>query len=405
MWLASKVNRGLFIFGSLAVLYFCSIFHRVGIAAISADLHADFQANASILGLMSSTYFYAYALAQIPVGLMADKFGVRKTLTVFGLMACLGNLLFSYSPDITVLSIGRALVGFGVGGFYVCALKALAFNYSRKRYATLTGVFTSLGNLAAVVAASPLALLSMALGWREAFLVILLVMLVFVGAVWFTMDDKQEQLSPKKRRVFADLKTVFSNKEFLKLIVVPFFVYGLFVSFQGLWVSPFLMGVYGMSQTTASNFFLFISMGFVVAFPLAGIISDRIRRRKPVLIVGILLSVASWLLMAVFGGVLESYQIVALFFFMGFAFGIADIFLTIPINLCPVEISGLAIGSVNIFNFVGGGFFQFFFGFMLDSTSQFGNVLFSYQLIFGIAAVCVTVALISALRLDEKVCG
>ena len=193
---SSKVNRGLFIFGSLAVLYFCSIFHRVGIAAIASDLHMDFQANASILGLMSSTYFYAYALAQIPVGLMADKFGVRKTLTIFGLMACLGNLLFSYSPDITVLSIGRALVGFGVGGFYVCALKALAISYSRKRYATLTGVFTSLGNLAAVVASSPLALLSMALGWREAFLVILLLMLVFIGAAWFSMDDKQEQLAP-----------------------------------------------------------------------------------------------------------------------------------------------------------------------------------------------------------------
>jgi hypothetical protein len=109
--------------------------------------------------------------------------------------------------------------------------------------------------------------------------------------------------------------------------------------------------------------------------------------------------------MAIFGGALEAYQIVALFFFMGFSFGIADIFLTIPVNLCPTEISGLAIGSLNVFNFLGGGFFQFFMGFVLDSTNQLGSELLSYQIIFGIAAVCILISLLSALKLDEGVCG
>jgi len=401
----SRVNRGLIVFVCLTGLYFFSIFHRVGIAAIASDLQSDFGTNASILGLMSGMYFYAYAIAQIPAGLMADKFGVRKTLTVFGLVAVLGNLLFSISPTIEVLSLGRALIGFGVGGFFVCALKTLAMNYARKRYATLTGVLTSLGNVAAIVASSPLALLSLALGWREAFLVVLFFMMSFVGVAWFLMEDKQEKFVARKRSVFADLKTVFNNRELLKLVPVPFFVYGFFVSFQGLWVGPFLMDVYGMSKSLASFFFLFIGVGFVVAFPIAGVVSDRIRRRKPVVVVGVLLSFVFWLVMTFFGGSLVDYQIVALFFFMGFSFGIANIFLTIPVNLCPIEISGLAIGGLNIFNFVGGGFFQYFVGFMLDSTRQFNNVLFSYQIIFGIATFCVLVAFISAMRLDERVCG
>jgi MFS family permease len=408
MWLGSKTNRGLFVFVCLTVLYFCSLFHRVGIAAVAVDLYADFGTNASILGLMSGMYFYSYAIAQIPAGLMADKFGVRKTLTVFGLLACLGNLLFSFSPSIEVLSVSRALIGFGVGGFYVCALKALAENYARKRYATYTGVLTSLGNIGAIAATSPLALLSLAFGWRDAFLVILFVMVVFVGAVWFFMENPLQQpqnVAPKKRGMLADFKTVFSNRELLKLAPVPFLVYGVFVSFQGLWVSSYLMQVYDMTQSVASYFFIFISVGFVIAIPLAGLVSDRIHRRKRVVVIGILMSLAYWLIMVVFGSALADYQIVALLFFMGFAYGVTSIFLTIPVNLCPAEISGLAIGGLNIFNFAGGGFFQFFMGFILDSTGTLGNAFFSYQLIFGISAVCVFLALISALRLNENVCG
>jgi predicted MFS family arabinose efflux permease len=377
----------------------------VGIAAVAPDIQTDFTANASILGLMSGMYFYSYAVAQIPAGIAADKYGVRKTLTIFGLVACLGNLLFSLSPSIEVLSIGRAMIGFGVGGFYVCALKALAINYPRRRYATNVGVLTSLGNVGAIIASSPLALLSLAIGWRDSFLIILLIMLGFIGIVWFFMNDPLEKAFSRKRNILADLKTVFSNKELRKLIPVPFFVYGFFVAFQGLWVSPFLMQVYGMNKSVASFFFAFIGVGFVVAFPLAGIISDRIKRRKPILILGVLLSLTFWLIMTMFGGSLSECQIVALFLFLGLSFGVADIFLTIPVNLCPAEISGLAIGSLNIFNFAGGGFFQFFMGLMLDSTKQFGSPLLSYQVIFGIGTLCIMISLISALSLDERVCG
>ncbi|MGE5187866.1 MAG: MFS transporter, partial [Betaproteobacteria bacterium] len=230
-----------------------------------------------------------------------------------------------------------------------------------------------------------------------------------LGMTWFFMHDFPWPLQPKvvgeKRSVLSDLKTVFSNRELLKLAPVPFFVYGVFVSFQGLWVGPFLQQVYGMPQSVGSYFFIFISVGFVVTFPLVGFISDRIGRRKQVVLVGILLSLIGWILLTFFGGALADYQIIALFSFIGVSYGVAVVFLTIPVNLCPPEISGLAIGSLNIFNFVGGGFFQFFMGYLLDLTSQQSNVFLSWQIIFGVSAICVLIALLSAWRLNEKICG
>jgi MFS family permease len=392
---------GLAVFITLSILYFFSIFHRVGIAPIAANLVTDFNTDNSVLGLMSGMYFYSYAAAQIPVGIMLDKIGTRKTLTVLGLVASLGNLIFALSPTVPVLALGRGLIGFGVGGFYVSALKALAVSYNPKRYATLTGVLTSVGNIGGVAASSPLALLALALNWREAFLIVFAFMFFFVVVAWFATKDIEDKLFKGKRSIRGDFGKIFSNRRLMKIVPIPFFVYGCFVSFQGLWAGPFLMDVYGMSKAAASLFFMFISIGFIVAFPLAGFLSDKINRKKPVLLSGIILSLLFWLVMAIFGGVLESYQLLALLVFLGVSYGFTCIFLTIPATLFPLEIAGSAIASLNIFNFVGGGFFQYLMGFIIDSTNQTNNAFFSYQIIFVVCTFGMLFSLASALLFKE----
>jgi len=106
--------------------------------------------------------------------------------------------------------------------------------------------------------------------------------------------------------------------------------------------------------------------------------------------------------MAVFGGILQNYQLLALLFFLGVSHGVAYVFMTIPVSLCPLEIGGLAIAGMNIFNFIGGGFFQYFMGFMIDSTHQAGNPFFSYQIIFIICALGAFLALAAATFFNER---
>ena len=398
----SRDKTGLAVFVTLSILYFFSIFHRVGTAPIATNLVTDFNTDNSVLGLMSGMYFYSYAVAQIPVGIMLDKIGIRKTLTILGIIASCGNLLFSLSPTVSILVLGRGLIGFGVGGFYISALKALAASFNPKRYATLTGTLTSIGHVGGVVASSPLALLTLSLGWREAFLIVFLLMFLFVAVAWFAIKDSEDKLLKGKRSIRKDFGKILSNSQLLKIMPVPFFVYGCFVSFQGLWAGPFLMDVYGMTKATASLFFMFISIGFMVAFPLAGIISDKVKRKKPVLLTGIILSLLYWLLMAIFGAALDSYQLLALLAFLGISYGITCIFLTIPATVFPLEIAGSAIASLNIFNFIGGGFFQYFMGFIIDSTHQAGNEFFSYQIIFIICTLGMLFSLIGAILFKER---
>jgi predicted MFS family arabinose efflux permease len=341
-------------------------------------------------------YFWPYALAQIPVGIMLDRIGIRKTITILGIIACVGNLIFSQSPSILLLGIGRALVGFGLGGFYVSSLKALAVWFKPERFATLGGALTSIGNLGGVVATSPLALLSLAIGWRDSFLIIFFFMSFFTAVAWFIIKGEEGSSFRSKGRIAHDLKQVFSNRFFLVTSFAPLFVYGFFISFQGLWGGPFLIDVYGMNEATIGNFLIFIALGFMISVPIAGLISDRIRQRKPVLLVGISMSLLFWATMSVFGASLNALGLDSLFFLLGAGFGFTNIYMTISKELFDTNICGTSLASINTFNFLGGGFFQYFMGFLLGSTYG-GTMIFpAYQVIFVLGVVLISLALVVA---------
>jgi predicted MFS family arabinose efflux permease len=396
-----KGKYAIIIFLSLSALYFFSIVHRVGVAVIALDIMNEFKTDASLLGLMSSMYFFPYAVAQIPVGIMLDRIGIRKTITMLSLVACLGNLIFSLSPSIGVLALGRALVGFGVGGFYVSSLKAIAVWFDPKQFATLTGALTSIGNMGGVFASSPLALLTLVLGWRYSFLLIFLFMLLFTVAAWFGIKEESEESFRSKGSIYRDLRTIFSKGQFLRLTLVPLFVYGYFISFQGLWGGPFLMDVYGMSKPMAGNFLLFIALGLIILGPIVGFISDKMKRRKPVLIMGVLLSLLFWLIMYAAGGSLGDYQLVLMLFLLGSAFGFTNIYMTISKELFTKDICGTAMASFNTFAFIGAGFFEYFMGLVLAITYGGTRIFASYQLIFLIGVVCLAASLIVAILSRE----
>ena len=397
----SKNRYAVLIFCSLSALYFFSILHRVGVAVIALDIMNEFRTDASLLGLMSSMYFFHYAVAQIPVGIMLDRIGIRKTVSMLSLVACVGSILFSLSPSIEVLTLGRAMVGFGVGGFYVSSLKAIAVWFKPGRFATLTGVLTAIGNIGGLVASSPLALLSLALGWRYSFLLISFFMLLFTGVAWFVIKEEDASSFRSQGSIMCDLRTVFSKGDFLKLTLVPLFVYGYFISFQGLWGGPFLMDVYGMSKPTAGNFLLFIALGFMIFLPIAGFISDKIQRRKPVLITGILLSLLFWGIMYAAGRSMGAYELMSMLFLLGTSFGFSNIYMTVSKELFTTDICGTAMACYNTFAFIGAGFFQYFMGFLLDITYGGTRIFASYQLIFLIGVVLIALSLIVAILSKE----
>jgi predicted MFS family arabinose efflux permease len=391
------MKRSLIIFSSLISLYFFALVHRIGIAVIAIDMMKEFSVDASLIGLMSSMYFFPYAIAQIPVGIMLDRIGVRKTIVILSSIACIGSLIFSLSPSLELVSLGRAMIGFGVGGYYVSGYKAISIWFDQRKFATLTGTFTSLGNLGAIFATFPLAIITLYIGWRYSFLLITIIMIILTVLAWISIEEYKSKEFYSERNIISDLKIVFSHREFLLLSIIPFLAYGLTLSFQGLWGGPFLADVYNMDKSTVGFLLLFISIGFIISSSLSGYISDKIRKRKPNLIFGVTINAIIWITLSIFGNKLNILLIAILLFLLGFSYGFFNVYMVISKELFTSDISGTGIASLNLFNFIGAGFFQYVMGIIISERN-----FSSYQNYFIIASILMLIAIIPALKIKES---
>ena len=132
----------LVVFCPFAAGYFLSFFFRNVNAVISRDLAREFSLAPSDLGFLTSMYLLAFAAFQLPLGVLLDRFGPRRVLACLYAIAGLGALVFGLAQDFTALSIGRALIGLGVSGGLMGAIKAFTLWFPRER---LTALHISLG--------------------------------------------------------------------------------------------------------------------------------------------------------------------------------------------------------------------------------------------------------------------
>ena len=240
----SRDPHGWVVFGVISSVYFFVFFHRVSISVIAPDLLAAFQTHATALGFMSSMYFYLYALEQPLVGHLSDVFGPRRVVGFWSLAAALGCVLFGLAPTIGWAAVGRGLIGFGVGGVYVPAIKAFAQWFREKEFATMTGLLLASGNLGAIVATTPLAWMASVWGWRSSFLIIGSVTFGLALATLVLVRDHDAMIEPlSEEPPLKNAQSVTSqgsglwilrSLRFWILAAILFGFFGTYFTFQGL---------------------------------------------------------------------------------------------------------------------------------------------------------------------------
>lgn len=157
------------VFLPFALGYYLSYLLRTVNAVISPDLTGELGLSAADLGLLTSTYFFAFGLAQIPVGIALDRFGPRRVEAALLLITGLGAVLFATGDGLPTLASARGLIGLGVSACLMGGLKGFTLWFPRERLASMTGYIMSCGALGAVTASAPLEALLPFIGWRGAF--------------------------------------------------------------------------------------------------------------------------------------------------------------------------------------------------------------------------------------------
>jgi sugar phosphate permease len=342
------------------------MFYRSSIAVLTPDLMRDVPMDMGTLGLASAAFFYTYAILQIPGGLLLDRFSPAKVMAGFYFSALAGVILFSFAESAGVMVLGRLLMGAGMSCGFIGALKILFLHFSPDRFATISGVVVSVGNLGIVAATTPLVLWAQGLGWRTTFLLVGLFHLAATLVFVFSSRKKRsanaepsaatavEQDSPM-RMLFLVLK----DRQARVISGAVFIRYGVLAAVQGLWAGPYLMNAMGCSSVTAGNLLLLLTLGVVIGNPVSGFLSDRIfKARKGIMVValaGLSLTLAGLALVPVGAPI---WLLALLFSVFGIFGGTASIPYAHLKELTPPDRSATALTVLNFFAIVGAGVFM-----------------------------------------------
>ncbi len=371
----TPTRQAMMIFIVVMAAYTLSFFQRFAPASIAQDLALAFDTTAASLGVLAATYFYVYTLMQVPTGVLVDTLGPRRILLLGGLISFVGSLWFGLAPDLSQALIGRTLVGLGVSVTFIAMLKIIALSFEEHRFASLTGLGVFVGNIGSVLAGVPLAMAATEIGWRTVFVAVAVASLVFGTLAWWMMRQSSAMAGTRVDRtvVIGGLWSVLRNRQTWAPALTNLGMCGSYFTFAGLWAMPYLTQVHGFSRNIAATHLSLMYAGFAVGCLALGIVSDRARRRKSILLSTSIVYCAIWCIWG-WGGLLEMSTTMSLCFLMGFSAAGFSLTWACAKEVNPPQLAGMSTSIANVGGFFGAAVMQPLVGWLMDQVWA-GNMI------------------------------
>lgn len=387
---------------SILVIAFITVFfHRLSLGAVSDVLTQEIPMNSLVLGNLTAMNYYAYALMQIPVGILVDRVGVRQINLLGLLITAVGSLMFGLAHTVGAAYLSRFMVGIGTSVIIVSILKVQATWFPLSRFSTLSGLTSFFGNFGSLLAIYPLTYLSLLLGWRNVFYLMAGISLLLVFLVLWGVKDHDLGISPdfkaarkgsKISRSSAEpkgscivtppsgdqplsfktflkqsLKSVLGNPRTWPNVLILFSFTGSGTTLLGLWGIPLLMQTYQLSKASAAGYLTYVTFGFIFGAPLVSLISRWIGGNRRALLIATGANLVLWIYITMISHGHPPLAILPSFFFL---FGFLIIFHILAFSnvtaVNSLQYSGIASAIANMGEFIGSSLASLAIGFMLD---------------------------------------
>ena len=268
------------VFVPFALGYFLSYLLRVVNAVIAPDLVAEMNLSAADLGLMTSANFLAFTIAQLPIGILLDRYGPRRTDAALLLFAALGCFIFATAATAEGLIAGRALIGLGTAACLMGAFKAYAMWLPSGRLPLANGLQMASGGLGAVAGTVPVEMALTVTDWRGLFVVFGIAALVMATLVYFVLPRRKgsETQPGALKEQLAGFGQVFTSPLFWRVAPMSMASQSTFLSIQGLWVGPWLTDIAGLNREAVASHLFWIAASMVAGFLGMGAIAERLGR-------------------------------------------------------------------------------------------------------------------------------
>jgi MFS family permease len=351
-------ERGSLHIGFIVAWLFCAAFYFMQYMLRSApgvmvpELSAAFGRDALGVGALVGLYYYTYALFSIVCGALLDRLGGKAVIPAGIVLVAVGAALFGLG-SVEAAQIGRLLQGAGSACGFIGAVYLATRGFPPRSLATAVGFtqcFGMLGGSAGQFAVAPLVhglITWQQFWWLSGVVILLIAALVLIVTPAVRDDSAASQGSWMK--MFAPYKEVLTNPQSYLcgfcagLLFLPTTVGDM------IWGIPFLRNGLNIGYAEAVNRASMVPLGWVIGCPLLGYLSDRLGRRKPVLIAGALLMLVSGAgIFYLPPGVAPRYVLGLL---LGIGSGAAMLPYTVIKEVNPDNVKGSASGAINFLVF------------------------------------------------------
>ena len=377
------------VFIPFALGYFLSYLMRVVNAVIAPDLIRDLGLTAADLGLLTSVNFLAFAAAQLPLGILLDRIGPRRTEAALLLFAALGAFIFAVAGSTPGLIMGRALIGLGTSACLMAAFKAYVMWFPAERIPFINGLQMAAGGLGAVTGTVPVEAVLGFTDWRGVFVILGVMAVVFSAVLYFVVPRKGMAGTTGKsfHKQLAGIRQILTSPLFWRIAPMTVASQSMFIGTQSLWSGPWLADVAGLGRDTIANYLLLIAVAMIGGFVGMGTLADRLGR------IGVkTVHVAFWgmaLFACVQVALVLQWTALALPAWMLFGFlGTSGIlsYAALPQGF-PPELAGRVITGLNVFTFAGAFAAQWGIGAVINlwpATAIGGYAAEGYQAAFAL---------------------
>ncbi|MGN7679050.1 MAG: MFS transporter [Anaplasma sp.] len=370
MW---PVNRAFFAWFAVSLLYALQYIFRVIPNTLATEIMGRFGVGAFSLGQFSGLYYAGYTLAHIPLGVLMDRYGPKRVVSICAAMTFLGAVPMLFDSWILV-QIGRVVTGIGSAAIALATFKVPAM-YFGKKFARMTAIATIIGFLGAVYGGMPMLTLVKEFGWSSVFTVFIAVgCILALFSFWVLFDVKEET---RGGSVSEQIKSVLCNKQLIIVSLFGGFMIGPLEGFADGWATIFLTEVCRIGQQSAAILPSTIFIGSCLGSFVLGYMFEKSYNAFSIIIYCGIFSIIAFaaLLTGRCGTEVSTF---ALLFVVGFCSAYQLVTLCKAIGYVGKESVALATATSNMVIMIFGYFFHTVIAFSIDSHCGGGGVPVEY---------------------------
>lgn len=402
------------VWGLAAAFYFSDYLARVAPGVMHRSLQVAFGINEAQFGILTASFYIPYIIMQIPVGLTVDRLSIRGILTVMSLITAVGCGVFGYADGLITASIGRMLIGFSAAFAFVSSLRLATSWFPPAMLGLLAGLTQALGMLGAAAGEAPISFLVAQVGWRNSMYVIAFLFIALAGLLYQFVQDRpgtqrRSIKSLAQVSIIQSLKIILSHRQTWLNALYAGFLFGP-TAVIGEAIGPAYLQ-YGRGLTAHSAAFAtgLIFIGWGIGGPVSGWLSDKIGRRKPLMILSALFGITLTTLF-VFCPNMSQTMVYIIFFAFGLTNTGVALAYAVSTEIHERNVIGTSIAFTNMISIFIGACMQPLVGRLVDlaSGSRAYNVetlvLSDFQTGLSMLPVCSLIALLLAFTVKETYC-